>query len=290
MEMRVARPKNRLTIGTVVLARRAGEAKFNGVHPNRRCLVNTQVDAAKAYQAFLPVAQSLAMEAVLPYRLEPDLAITNVQTGMQVLDTYKVDIPKHLPKVKLDELEGLLDLAVAVKFASILAEQTSESVVLAKLADAQKLRGILLPVAKGLAASGLFPKKEVEGIARGKGARDTAEDCVALSHLFETHASTIDGKHSVTSTEVSEAAQVGTWLLTTLRHTSAPRGKVKPISKDTDIRNRLATLLVERHEKLRVVAHYFYGSRYDEVAPPLMSRSLSKKKADTAEEATPEAA
>ncbi|UQA57643.1 hypothetical protein [Polyangium aurulentum] len=240
------------------------------------------IDAQKAYDKFLPEAQALAPQALIPYRLDPDLAVINVQTALPAILAKKADIVAHLPKVDLGALLALPELAIAVKFAALRAEQAapSEKSISRNLAEARKIRRALLSVARGLAATGLVPDHEVDAIAAGKGNRDIAEDCVALADLYRKHEAAIAGKHAVGDADVEKAASVGSWLLATMRPGNAPPEKAGPPPASVDARNRLATLLVQRHSELRKVVHYFHGEAYEDLAPSLQSRRLERDKQD----------
>ncbi len=65
-----------------------------------------------------------------------------------------------------------------------------------------------------------------------------------------------------------------------MRPGNAPLAKAGPPPAAVDARNRLATLLVQRHADLRKVAHYFHGEAYEELAPALQSRSIKQDKQD----------
>lgn len=236
-------------------------------------------DAEKSFQKFVPLAQAFPVEKIPPYRLDPDLAIRNVEVGMKVLAEHAAQIPAHLPKVDLDALLGLKELALALKFAALQVEnEPSETERAEKISEGWDLRGLLMPVAKGLVAAKLIPAQEVEAIVEGRGTRDMAEDCVALSQLFRRHEQDIAGKHAVTPAQIERAAIVGTWLLGNLRVKGAPSDKSEAPSAAVDIRNRVAALLAQRYQQLQAVAHYFYGSTWEEKAPPLQSRSIKREK------------
>lgn len=238
------------------------------------------IDPKIAYEKYLAAAQSLPADAVLPFRLDLDLALINVTTCMKFIVAHAEDIPIHLPKVDLPALLALPELAVATKFAALRAEQEApgESVVKEKVSMAADLRGKLLSAARALAEQGLVPEPEVSVIAAGRGARDCAEDCIALSDLFRRHAQALLGKHPVTVAQINEAAEIGAFLITHLRPANAPKGAPVPPAPAVDIRNRLATLLVQQHALLQAIAHYFRPDDWEELAPPLGARSVKRQK------------
>ncbi len=235
-------------------------------------------DAAIAYQNHLTAAQALPAEAILPYRLDVDLALANVKTAMTYFTTIESTVPSYLPKEDLAALQSISELALAVKYAAIQVEQEipSESEVSQKTAVGWSLRSILLSVAKGLAAAGLLPADQVAAIATGRGPRDMAEDAVQLAGLFQAHAATIAGKHAVTTDQVEQAAALGAFLLQHLRPKNAPAEKGVGHSALIDARNRLATLLSRRYARLQAVAHYLAGADWEDHVPALMSRTIKK--------------
>jgi len=241
--------------------------------------VAADIDAQQAFLTYSPAAQALPAAEVYPYRLDPNLALSNVEIGMQVIADHAPEIPLHLPKENVPALLGLKDLAVAVKFAALQAQnEPSETEVAEKITEGWASRALLLDVAKGLVAVKLVPKPELDAIIEGRGSRDMAEDNVALAQLFRKHELKIAGKHALTKEQIDRAAIVGTFLLANLKVRGAPSNQTD--SKAIEIRNRLATLLVKRHERLQAVAHYFYGNAWEEKVPSLHSRSIKRHKPD----------
>lgn len=251
--------------------------------------MTTPIDIEARYNTHLPTAQALPADSILPTRLDPDLAIVNIDTAMLVVTERLNEIAQHFPKVNVNALKALPEIAFATKYAALRAEQEvpAESQVMAKLAEARDLRAKLMASAKTLAEMGLVPHAEVAAIQAGKGVRDRAEDCVALAALFRNHAATIAGKHAVTTETIDESAAVGSWLLAHLRPANAPHPPAMGPSAAVEIRNRFVTLLVHGHDKLQAIAHYFYPLDWEERVPALGSRRSTKKKTETPQEPVP---
>jgi hypothetical protein len=239
-------------------------------------------DAAAAYQQLLPEAKALPPESILPYRLDPDLAVINVRRAIRVVVAYRNDIPKHMPKIDIAALESIGKLALAAKYSALEADRTvpSERVISQKLAEARQHRATLMPIVAGLAATGYVSQNRYDDIARGRGPRDVAEDCVALAQVFREGGKTLDGKHSADPGTIAKAAALGSWLLENLRpaHALMERPLLQPA---VDLRNRFATLLTRRYSILQAVAHYFHGDSYEDVAPPLMSRQTMRPRRES---------
>lgn len=236
------------------------------------------LDLAKAFENHIAAARALPAGEVLPFRLDVDLAVVNVKTGMHVVDAHAGDISTYLPKENLADLLSLNELAAAVKYSSLRVEQEVpvQSEMRSKQARARELRHQAMPVVKGLAANDLLPQAELDPILSGHGPFDTAEDCVSLSTLLRKHEVAIAGKHPLTTAQITEMAEVGAWLLTHLRPGNAPSPLPSTPSVMVDDRNRLATLLIRRHARLQAIAHYFHENDWQDRAPPLGSRSVKR--------------
>ncbi|MFO0758596.1 MAG: hypothetical protein U0359_19035 [Byssovorax sp.] len=248
-------------------------------------------DAKAAFDHFLPAAQALPEDAVLPYRLDADLCLVNIGTAMKAFGAYKPMIKAHLPKISIAEVETLPALGLAHKLAAMEAERSvpSEKVVSQNLIEARRIRGVLLPIVTGLGAAGLVPQSEVDDILRGRGPRDVAEDCVALGQVFVKHHKAIKGKHAADPEMIKRAGTLGSWLLQNLRTANAPAEKAPPPPMTIEVRNRMGTLLVRRYGRLQVIAHYFEGDDHERSVPPLMSRQAARAGKDDAKgEGAPE--
>jgi hypothetical protein len=233
--------------------------------------------ARAAYDRHLPAAMALPAERVLPYRIDPDLAIINVNKAVAVVDQVRARMAAHLPEIAVSDLEGLPSLALAVKASALAAQHVvSEITASDMIIEGWKLRATLLPVVAGLAATDVIPREAHENIVRGQGTRDMAEDCVTLSHVFRDYQAEVAGKHAADPAVIARAETVGSWLLQNLRKKNAPPQASR--TAEIDIRDRMATLLHERYSTLRAVAYYFYRENFSSHVPPLMSRHLIRKR------------
>lgn len=245
-----------------------------------------QESARAAYDRFLPAAMALPAERVLPFRIDPDRAIINVNKGVTVLGLVRDRMARHLPEVSMAELEGLPSLALAVKASALAAVHAVAQVSpVDMIKEGWKLRATLLPVVAGLAATGVIPQAVYDKIVTGKGVRDMAEDDVAISHVFRDYAPVIAGKHAADPAMIVRAEEVGSWLLQNLRKKHAPLPS--SATPESDIRDRMATLLVERYATLRAVAYYFFRDDFDSHVPTLMSRHVARKR-DSEQPAPPQ--
>lgn len=239
----------------------------------------------REYETFLPRAQAIEARDVRPYRLDPSLAYHNVQTGVAALLPLADRIEEELPKIDMEAIRALPDLALGLCFAASRVDRggSTSKQLAAPLSAAYALREKMLSSAVSLAVAGVVPKREVEKIQEGRGSLDAAQDCVDLAALFVKHAAAVRGKTPITAAQVTEAAAVGTSLLKVLRPGSAKRdrGPGGELKDAIEIRNRFGTLVVARYELARRVAHWFWGDEADRRVPPLQARVSSRRKAST---------
>ena len=145
----------------------------------------------------------------------------------------------------------------------------------------EALRAVLMPAAVSLAASRLVSQGVVDTIRKGRGAYDTASDCVALSSLFIKNAQAIRGKTSVTAEEIRQAAEVGSALVKVLKPEAGRRSRERTgaVKQAAEARDRLWTLLVQRHDNLWRAGAYLFGREVDTLVPALQSRVVARKRA-----------
>ncbi|MDC3988422.1 hypothetical protein [Polyangium jinanense] len=234
------------------------------------------VGSQKAYDDFLPAAQDLPEADVRTFRADPSLAYHNVKSGLDAIAPHIARITEELPKVDVAALQTLDDLALAVIYAAAQVDRSSDGSTPALLEKARAHRDVLIKSADALAAAGLIPLRTVEKIRAGKGGIDLAQDCVDLAALFTKHAKDIKGKTAVTAASIKEAATIGTDLLKRVK----PKGtKSKdPALDSVKVRDRLWTLLVQRHRDLRRVGMWLWADDVDQHVPPLQSRNVTRKK------------
>lgn len=227
-----------------------------------------------AYDTFLPLAQAIAKGDVVTCRADPSLAFHNVDAAMAVVLAEKARIAKELPSVDVAELASLPSLALAVAFAALEVDRDrkSDGTTAAKLAEAHPLRRKLLSSAGALADAGVIAAADVEKIRKGSGNLDAAGDLVALAALFGKHAKAIAGKSPIGAGDVKRAGALGSELLATLKPAAAKASGAKQGAEAAEARDRLWTLLVNRHDRLRRVGTWLFGEReVDAKVPALLA-------------------
>ena len=223
------------------------------------------------YDLFLPAAKKLHPSALIPMRADAQLALHNVQLGVDHVLAEHARLAK-LPETDVAELTSLPRLALAVIFATTqLAPATGTSGLADKIARGAVLRALLLKTADALSLAGLVPRVDVDKIRAGHGKLDAARDLVALTALFAKHAPKVRGKHAITAAQLKESADLGTELLQLLKPGRARRASSGP-AVGADERDRLWTLLAQAHDRLWRAGAYLFGrSAVDAKVPSLQA-------------------
>jgi len=234
--------------------------------------------AEAQYLAFLPMAQKIAKADILPYRLDPVLALQNIQTGLKALEPQLATLRKALPQLDWSAVRDLPALAQAVTFAAtqVVDKPAQLGELRTQLAEAALLRSLLLSTAGALVLAGVLPAPAVERIRRGSGAIDLASDLVGLAALYRKHPDSMAAQKLVTATQLDQAAQLGTELLSRLKPAGTRVAKTPNGQPDVVARDRLATLLWQRHGELRKAAYYLWGDDFERYVPSLQSRRVSR--------------
>lgn len=236
------------------------------------------IGSQEAYERFLPVADAIDASLVQNFRADATLAYHNVDRGLDEIAPFIDQIKEQLPTVRMKQLVETADLALAVMFAAAQVDRGADGSTQALLAEARASRAFLMASADALAAAGLFPARAVQKIHEGNGLIDSAQDCVDLAALFAKHAKEIKGKTAVTSAQVTKAASVGTELLKRLKSKRTKGKQDSGVTSAVEKRDRLWTLLVQRHKELRRVGMWLWMDEVDAHVPALQSRAAPAKK------------
>jgi hypothetical protein len=230
-----------------------------------------------AYTRFLSAAEAVPAVQVKELSVDALAAFHNVEVGVRAVLGVRDALDARIRKIDWAALEGLPALARAVCFAASQVEAAPLPVVgLAdKLAEARKLRGVLLKKAELLAATGHLPAAAVEKIREGHGFIDTANDCIALAALFRRYATKLADTQAVTPEQLARAGELGAELATSLALDPrlAKKNEETPApSRATDTRDRLWTLLLHQHRELRRLGAFHWVDDVDRHVPPLEAR------------------
>ena len=116
------------------------------------------------------------------------LALVNVRRSKLRLAPFRGLIAAALPGVALGPYDDIETTALALVAATIKATPVTSAEKARRIKAARASRKLLIGVFQGLALTGLVPMDEFKAIAKGRGLRDTAYDCVQLAEAFRNHA------------------------------------------------------------------------------------------------------
>lgn len=245
--------------------------------------------AQEAFLFFLPQAEKIGKAEILPFRIDPVLALQNIQTGLKGIEPHRATLQKALPELPWAQVLDLPILAQAVTFAAtqVVDRPAELGELRAQLSEASTLRTLLLSTAGALALGGSLPPLSVEKIRRGRGAIDLASDLIELAALYRKHPAAMSAQKLVTPAHLDRAAALGTELLTRLKPKGTRVSAARSGQPDVVARDRLATLLWQRHTELRKAAYYQWGDDFERHVPALQSRRPTKKSIPPAPPAAP---
>lgn len=238
------------------------------------------VDPKRALiERFRPDADEIHAKSVKRFRADLKILRHNLARGLEAVFAHEARIRQALPEVRLEDLRSLMDLCFALGFAADDAREARRSPgeLPELLTEARTLRKLMLTSAEGLALAGVVDKYWISQIRRGNGPYDTAMDCMELADLFETHKDAIAGQSPITRDHVRRALELGEELHTRLTPMKAmPRPKAETLHA-IELRDRLYTLLVMRHEELWKVGAYLFGFAVEAHVPLLQTRRITRK-------------
>jgi len=227
-----------------------------------------------AYEHFLPLAQAIPQAEVQSLREKTAIVYQNVVMGVRAVLKEEAEVRKLPLKLPLKQLSELPELALALRFAASQVNTRSSGELQGLRSQVSKLRRLLLSAAETLVLSGDLQARDVEQIRRGSGPLDAGQDCVALAALFKAHAEARK-KTPVTAEHIEQAEELGTRLLSLLRPGGArqPSQGQASAEESVAIRDRLWTLLSQRHRELRRIGMWLFLDEAGDRVPGLRSRT-----------------
>jgi hypothetical protein len=235
------------------------------------------------------LARALPKEQITPLKLDVNLVFANVRQGVASVVPLLTRLRAELPKLAVDELPKLAELAEALLYAhgesQRLTQPVKRSELEAKLAELSTLRESLLLQAEVFALVGLIPEPRVAQIRAGKGLFDLAHDGVALADLYGEYRSQIAGKHPFADAQIARAAELGHALMKVVTPDGARLTVSAAAAQALEERDRLFSLLVLRHAELRKAGFYLFGEEVDDKVPTLGARAGKRREPPTPEPA-----
>jgi len=236
------------------------------------------ISSQTAYDTFVLPARALEPGVIEECRADIPLAYYNVMRGVENVLGSSASVVGKLPNVQVEELSGLPRLTQGLAFAVLQVQRELRTASFGTFFErAQALRRKLSKSAEALAEAGLLPPADVAE-ARIHSRIDVVEECEALAALFRKHAAATEGRSPVTKMDLQEVEHLTRKLRASLgQPAEGSPGELPPLAKASDMRDRLWTLLNQRHDVLWRCGAWLYGRAVDERVPPLPSRKLAAR-------------
>jgi hypothetical protein len=248
----------------------------------------TTLDAAAALRHFQPLAMQIPESDLGVCTVDVEIARHNIDRGVAALRPHLSLVRVRLPLCPVEALLELPALALALIFATDrVISSPSDGETADRLAKMRPLREVTLCQLEVLAYFGLVPADRVRAIRAGNGPFDSARDAVAIADLYREFASVLAGKHPFAPAQLAELAEHGNWLLVQLKPAGAYLAPVER-SAASLLRDRIWSLIVERHTQLREAGVVVFGLRdLDTNIPPIGARMATVAAKPAAEPSPP---
>ena len=222
-------------------------------------------------------AQDLAEGEVATLHFDPTAAKQSCLNGLTFLEAHAAELVTHSPGFVLDDLRALPELCRRV--TDIQHELTKLKFVRgvkAKdlIATAIEWRRKLMPIAQSLSVNGKLDGEALDRVIAGSGTVDNVTDVLDLVELLTPHRALVEGLCGKAA--LAEAGDAAREALDVV-------GIANPDSeasrKAADLRDRYATLIERRHDRLRVAIAVLTSSRRaDSIVGSLFTNTKSKGK------------
>lgn len=233
----------------------------------------------QAGDVLLKAANDLREKEVSQLSFDPATAKAAVSDGLKRLAKHRAALKKGHPAFDQTEFDSLPELADRVAAQQRLVQKAVSGGVVAELVPAAlEWRRALLPFAQSLAARGQLDAREVAAVAAGSGTSDNLRDVLDLVKLLTSQKSKAES--ALGAGALSQAQSAAEAALGAL---SSGRGASEAVEAAADLRDRYATLLSRRHDRLRaalaaVTSYREAGS----LVPPLVDGVRKKQPATPA--------
>lgn len=224
----------------------------------------------------LYLAQCGNFPHIQPCRGDTSAMYVNVLDGWRAVFTEPnlARIKAELPLLNLEELHDLPRLAETLNFAAQTVQPTpNDASIRTAVSAANALRRTAFSYLEVAILKGAVKPEEYEPLRKGRGPMDMLEDLTIATALLTRAREQLAGKLEVPQEFLDRCKKTVEEL----------RGKIVPtsIAKDApkakgngaaEIRDRLYTLLVQRHKGLRLAGYLLWGDEFDDHVPSLLGR------------------
>lgn len=213
----------------------------------------------KSSDPLLDAALALPRSEVSRLKFHPLMARRICRTALNVLERHRETLASDYPGFVLEEFDALPELCIRVGELQYHANRSTRATVgeLAKRTpQVFAYRRELLNIARSFAARGLVDRKTVTRISKGRGKVDNLTDVLDLVLLLTPHKAKVElilerGVLTAAKTAADEALSL----------IGVGRGPDDAMLETADLRDRYATLVERRYDRLRVALAAVLGLR-----------------------------
>ncbi len=200
--------------------------------------------------ALLFLANSIRAEDVIQLAFDPHHAKRICGEGLSFLDRHRAALQKEHPNLDLAELDALPELCDRISRAQRETDnlRREENPARELTDDALEWRRRLLPLADSLAASHALDASVVDGIRAGRGVANQVQDVIDLTLALEPHEAVVAAAFGKGALEKARKAADAA-----IKSMGARSQSKTEASVSADLRDRYATMVIQRHDRLRVV-------------------------------------
>ena len=200
--------------------------------------------------ALLFLANSIRAEDIIQLAFDPQHVKVICGEGLSFLDRHRAALQKDYPTLELAELDALPELCDRILRAQRETDnlRREENPARELTGDALEWRRRLLPLADSLVADHALDVSVVDGIRAGRGVVNQVQDVIDLTHALEPHEAVVAaafGKGALAKARTAADAAI--------KSRGAKSQSKTEATASADLRDRYATMVIQRHDRLRVV-------------------------------------
>ena len=230
---------------------------------------------ANAFAHFRPMAELVETADLAVFTGQPLLLRANILTALDAIEPHLDAAVRALREPRLELVFELPALIMALEFGvgRVPVAKLSAGEIEKMLAEGAPWRELMLSFLEVASHPliNLLPRERVAAVRAGTGKLDQAQDYVAIPGLFAEFLEALAGKHPFPAEKIDLLATLGGTLVKHVRPGNAIV-EVAKRSKESILRDQLASMVADRYDHLQVLATIALGKRKaDELLPALRS-------------------
>jgi hypothetical protein len=241
-----------------------------------RAAAFTDERPANAFDHFRPLAEKVPTADLQPFSGQPLLMRANILKALEAMEPHLPAAVSALRDPRLSEIFELPSLVMGLEFAAgrVPIAKLSAGEIQNMLMEGGPWRELMLTYLEVVSHPllGLLPRERVAAIRKGTGKLDQAQDFVAISGVFAEFEKALERKHPFPEDKIALLGTLGGTLVQNIRPGNAAVTIAKR-SSEAILRDQFATMVVDRYDRLQVLAVVALGKRKaDALLPALRSQ------------------